>query len=325
VRVAGNRSALPSSSNSSTVFITLSLLVLGLALLFGGGEALVRGGVSLALRFGLSPLIVGLTVVAFGTSLPELLVSVQAALSGSPDIAVGNVVGSNIANILLILGATAVIAPITMAFKTVSRDLVVMIAAAVVMLGLGWAGLIERWMGLAMLAALIAYLFFACRNTPCEEDPSDTSMSKLLWWQEALAILGGLVALMVGANLLVGSATDIARTFGVSEAVIGLTIVAVGTSLPELAASLVAAIRRQSDIAIGNVVGSNIFNILAILGITAMIEPVTVSPEMTGMDIPVMIGVSLLLTGLIFALNGLGRIVGAGFLGLYGSYVVYLY
>ena len=307
------------------MLITVSLLVLGLALLFGGGEALVRGGVSLALRFGLSPLIVGLTVVAFGTSLPELLVSVQAALSGSPDIAVGNVVGSNIANILLILGATAVIAPITMAFKTVSRDLMIMIAAAVAMLALGWVGLIERWMGMAMLASLIIYLIFACRNTPCEDVPSDTSMSKLLWWQETLAILGGLVALMVGANLLVGSATDIARTFGVSEAVIGLTIVAVGTSLPELAASLVAAIRRQSDIAIGNVVGSNIFNILAILGITAMIEPITVSPEMARMDIPVMIGISILLTGLIFALNGLGRIVGAGFLGLYGSYVVYLY
>ena len=307
------------------MLITVSLLVLGLALLFGGGEALVRGGVSLALRFGLSPLIVGLTVVAFGTSLPELLVSVQAALSGSPDIAVGNVVGSNIANILLILGATAVIAPITMAFKTVSRDLMIMIAAAVAMLALGWVGLIERWMGMAMLASLIIYLIFACRNTPCEDDPSDTSMSKLLWWQETLAILGGLVALMVGANLLVGSATDIARTFGVSEAVIGLTIVAVGTSLPELAASLVAAIRRQSDIAIGNVVGSNIFNILAILGITAMIEPITVSPEMARMDIPVMIGISILLPGLIFALNGLGRIVGAGFLGLYGSYVVYLY
>jgi|TARA_R110000744_G_scaffold352055_3_gene458033 cation:H+ antiporter len=323
--VAGIVLSDPLSLDAFIVLITVSLLVLGLALLFGGGEALVRGGVSLALRFGLSPLIVGLTVVAFGTSLPELLVSVQAALSGSPDIAVGNVVGSNIANILLILGATAVIAPITMAFKTVSRDLMIMIAAAVAMLALGWVGLIERWMGMAMLASLIIYLIFACRNTPCEDDPSDTSMSKLLWWQETLAILGGLVALMVGANLLVGSATDIARTFGVSEAVIGLTIVAVGTSLPELAASLVAAIRRQSDIAIGNVVGSNIFNILAILGITAMIEPITVSPEMARMDIPVMIGISILLTGLIFALNGLGRIVGAGFLGLYGSYVVYLY
>lgn len=307
------------------MLITLSLLVLGLALLFVGGEALVRGGVSLALRFGLSPLIVGLTVVAFGTSLPELLVSVQAALSGSPDIAVGNVVGSNIANILLILGATAVIAPITMAFKTVSRDLIMMIAAAVVMLALGWAGLIERWMGLAMLVVLIAYLIFACRTSDCKEDEPEDSLAKLQWWQEILAVAGGLIALMIGAKLLVGSATDIARGFGVSEAVIGLTIVAVGTSLPELAASLVAAIRRQSDIAIGNVIGSNIFNILAILGITAMIEPVSISPEMTRMDIPVMIGLSILLAGLIFALKGLGRIVGAGFLGLYGSYVVYLY
>ncbi|MDF1748327.1 MAG: calcium/sodium antiporter [Alphaproteobacteria bacterium] len=307
------------------MLVTISLLILGLALLFGGGEALVRGGVSLALRFGMSPLIVGLTIVAFGTSLPELLVSVQAAISGAPDIAIGNVVGSNIANILLILGATALIAPITMSFKEISRDLLMMIAAAFVMLILGWAGLIERWIGLVMMVGLITYLVLACRNSSCVDAPLEADPVAMRWWQEALAILGGLTALMLGANLLVGSATSIARDFGVSEAVIGLTIVAVGTSLPELATSLVAAYRRQPDIAIGNVVGSNIFNILAILGITSMIEPVAVSPEMAGMDIPIMVGLSILLAGLIYALKGLGRIVGIGFLGLYGSYIAFLY
>lgn len=299
-------------------------LVFGLALLFAGGEALVRGAAAISVRLGVPPMIIGLTVVGFGTSMPELLVSVQAALKGSSDIAVGNVVGSNIANILLILGIAAIIFPITTAISSVKRDLVVMLAAAALMFVLPMFGILSRVTGSLMVAALIAYLIYAAmscdREEGCEDSPQQGSMPKNLAF-----VAAGLVALVFGADFLIDGATSIATVLGVSEAVIGLTIVAVGTSLPELAASAIAAFRRHSEIAIGNVIGSNIFNILGILGATAIIQPVAISPAIATFDIPVMIGVSLALVLLMVFTRSLNRIVGAAFVATYVLYCSYLF
>ena len=299
-------------------------LVFGLALLFAGGEALVRGAAAISVRLGVPPMIIGLTVVGFGTSMPELLVSVQAALKGSSDIAVGNVVGSNIANILLILGVAAIIFPIPTAISSVRRDLIVMLAVAALMFFLPMLGIVSRLTGGVMVAALIAYLIYAAiscdRSEACEDTPQQGSMPKNLAF-----VAVGLAALVFGADFLIDGATSIATVLGVSEAVIGLTIVAVGTSLPELAASAIAAFRRHSEIAIGNVIGSNIFNILGILGATAIIKPIAISPAIAAFDIPVMIGVSLALVLLMVFTQSLNRIVGSAFVASYVLYCSYLF
>ncbi|WP_422373351.1 calcium/sodium antiporter [Hoeflea sp.] len=308
------------------MLIDLIFLATGLALLTLGAESLVRGAVSLANRLGMPPLLIGLTVVGFGTSMPELLVSLQAALSGSPAIAIGNVVGSNIANILLIVGLAAMISPIAARIPNLGRDLVMMIAAASVMLALGFAGIVSIWAGVLMFGTLVAYLSWVTYTDRGKTDASDSDLSlRLAGWKEALFIVGGLAGLFFGADLLVKAATSIAREFGISEAVIGLTIVAVGTSLPELATSVVAAFRRQAEMALGNVVGSNIFNILGILGITAIIVPVPVDPAMAGFDIPIMAGVSVAFAALIFLAGRVGRIAGAAMLVAYTGYVVWLF
>lgn len=308
------------------MLIDLIFLATGLALLTLGAESLVRGAVSLANRLGMPPLLIGLTVVGFGTSMPELLVSLQAALSGSPAIAIGNVVGSNIANILLIVGLAAMISPIAARIPNLGRDLVMMIAAASVMLALGFAGIVSTWAGVLMFGTLVAYLSWVTYTDRGKTDASDSDLSlRLAGWKEALFIVGGLAGLFFGADLLVKAATSIAREFGISEAVIGLTIVAVGTSLPELATSVVAAFRRQAEMALGNVVGSNIFNILGILGITAIIVPVPVDPAMAGFDIPIMAGVSVAFAALIFLAGRVGRIAGAAMLVAYTGYVVWLF
>jgi cation:H+ antiporter len=304
----------------------LLLLAAGLVLLTLGADYLVRGAISFANRLGMPPLLIGLTVVGFGTSMPELLVSLQAALDGAPAIAVGNVVGSNIANILLILGLAAAISPIPAAIPSLKRDISMMLFAAVVMLGLGYLGLIGFMTGLAMftlLAAYLAWVTYTDRRRMSDEEAE--LVVKLAGWKEALFIAGGLVGLFAGANLLIDAATSIAREFGISEAVIGLTIVAVGTSLPELATSVVAAFRRQAEIALGNVVGSNIFNILGILGLTAVVVPVPVEPSMASFDIPFMLGVSLALVALILLAGRIGRIAGVAMLAIYTGYVAWLF
>ena len=309
------------------MLINLLLLAAGLAVLTLGAEFLVRGAISFANRLGMPPLLIGLTVVGFGTSMPELLVSLQAALDGSPDIAVGNVVGSNTANILLILGLAAAISPIRANIPNLGRDLVMMLIAAMVMLGLGYQGMIELWMGVVMVAALGAYLTWVTvtdRQAKQPEDEAELTL-KLAGWKEAAFLIGGLAGLFLGANLLIDSATEIARELGISEAVIGLTIVAVGTSLPELATSVVAAFRRHADIALGNVVGSNIFNILVILGVTAIVVPVPVVSSMASFDIPVMLAVSLALMALIFAFGRISRVAGIAMLAVYGGYVAWLF
>ena len=296
------------------------ILLGGLVGLLFGGEALVRGSVGIARRLAIAPLLIGLTVVGFGTSTPELLVSVDAALRGVPDIAIGNIVGSNIANILLIVGLSALVWPIRVLGGTLRRDTGVMMAAALVLIPVFWLGAIGRLSGAVLVAGLIAYLVWAYLRPgagKAEDDPSP--MVPL--WQSALWVAVGLVALMLGARFLVDGAVSIARGYGVSEAFIGLTIVAVGTSLPELATSLIAALRRQSEIAIGNIVGSNIFNVFGILGVTAVIAPIPVAPRFLTFDLPVMIAVSLVLTGLLLTRPVIGRGVGVALLAGYAAYV----
>ncbi len=298
-------------------------LLAGLTGLFFGGEALVRGSVGIARRMAIPPLLIGLTVVGFGTSTPELLVSVDAAWRGVPDIALGNVVGSNIANILLIVGLSALVWPIKVMGGTLRRDTAVMMLAAVVLVPIFASGQMTRLSGLVLFTGLVAYLVWAClKPKPGKADGEDkgrkppaSTLVSVLW------VIGGLVALMVGARFLVDGAVSIARDYGISEAFIGLTIVAVGTSLPELATSLIAAFRRQSEIAIGNIVGSNIFNILGILGVTALIAPIPVASRFLTFDLPVMIAVSLVLTGLLLTRPVIGRGVGVVILAGYAAYV----
>ena len=296
-------------------------LFAGLIGLFFGGEALVRGSVGLARRMAIPPLLIGLTVVGFGTSTPELLVSVDAAWRGVPDIALGNIIGSNIANILLIVGLSALVWPIRVMGATLRRDTAVMLAAALVLVPLFAIGQVGRLSGLVLVAGLAAYLVWAYRqpgDTIAEDEgvPAPSSMLVSVLW-----VIGGLVALMLGARFLVDGAVSIARGYGISEAFIGLTIVAVGTSLPELATSLIAALRRQSEIAIGNIIGSNIFNVLGILGVTALITPIPVASRFLTFDLPVMIAVSLVLTGLLLTRPAIGRAVGVAMLVAYAAYI----
>ena len=297
-------------------------VALGLLGLFLGGEALVRGSVGLARRMSISPLLIGLTVVGFGTSTPELLVSVEAALGGVPDVALGNVVGSNIANVLLIVGVTALIWPIAVSGATLRRDTAVMVAAALLLVPVLALGEVGRLAGGALFGGLVLYLVWAYLK-PGDAAPDEADLSPpmraplaLLW------LLGGLAVLMLGARFLVDGSVAIAQDFGLSEAFIGLTIVAIGTSLPELATSVVAAFRRQSAIAIGNVIGSNIFNVLGILGLTAVISPIPVAPRFLGFDLPVMIAAALLLTALLLLRPVIGRAVGAAMLIAYVAYIV---
>jgi cation:H+ antiporter len=294
----------------------------GLIGLFFGGEALVRGSVGIARRMAISPLLIGLTVVGFGTSTPELLVSVDAAWRGVPDIALGNIVGSNIANILLVVGLSALICPIPVVGATLRRDTGFMMAAALALAPIFAWGSVGRPAGLALVLFLVIYLVRAFRHpaeaTAPDEDtaPPASSVISAIW------AVAGLVTLMLGARFLVDGAVSIARGHGISEAFIGLTIVAVGTSLPELATSLIAAFRRQPEIAIGNIIGSNIFNLLGILGVTAMITPVPVAPRFLNFDLPAMLAASLALTVLLLARPVIGRGFGAVML---ASYLVYVW
>lgn len=300
-------------------------LAAGLALLTLGAEFLVRGAVSFANRLGMPPLLIGLTVVGFGTSMPELLVSLQAALAGSPAIAVGNVVGSNIANILLILGVSAAISPIAARIANLKRDMMMMLLAAFLLLGLGYWGIVNFWLGIGMVVLLTGYLVWVTRTDRRSMSTEEAEqVVKLEGWKEAVYIIGGLGGLIFGASLLIDAATTIAREFGISEAVIGLTIVAVGTSLPELATSVVAAFRRHAEIALGNVIGSNIFNILGILGLTAVVIPVPVEASMASFDIPLMLAVTLALIALVLVAGRISRFAGLAMLAVYTGYVAWL-
>jgi cation:H+ antiporter len=308
------------------------LLLVGLVALYFGAEWLVRGGASLAVRLGVTPLLVGLTVVAYGTSMPELIVSSTAAVEGQGAIAIGNVVGSNIFNIGVILGLTALLAPMRVQLQLLKFDTPVMVGVALLFLLFFRDGSIQRWESLVFLGVIVLYTVvnvrLARRQVSAEvrrEFDDSLPMPTGSRWTDAGLIVAGLATLVLGSRLFVTGAVDLARLFDISDAVIGLTIVAAGTSLPELASSLVAAWRKQPDIAIGNVVGSNIYNILAILGVSGMMAS-PVNGQGVGLtDTLVMIGFSVLL--LVIAWTGfqLRRWEGAVLLALYGSYVWHLW
>ena len=307
------------------------LLMAGFAVLTAGAEGLVRGSASLAVRIGLTPLIVGLTVVAFGTSTPELVVSLMASLNQQADIAVGNVVGSNIFNIGIILGLTALLCPVRVSLQVIRHDGPIMVGVSLLGLFLVRQGALTRGVGLGLVVMLIAYVAHSVRQARKEtaadivqqfEEGVPARSSSLP--RDLIFIGGGLTLLVAGSRLLVVSATDLARLMGVSEAVIGLTIVAAGTSLPELATSLIAAVRRQPDIAVGNVIGSNIFNILGILGAASVARPISAG-GITLLDLWVMVGFSIALLPLLYTDLKLQRWEGLLLLLGYGAYLWFLW
>ena len=310
------------------------LLTLGLVILVGAGDALVRGAVALSLQFGIPAFIISVTVVAIGTSVPELLISVQAALADAPGIALGNVVGSNIANVLLVLGIPALIVPIAGCGPAAHRNLYLMLGATVLFSGFILGGTLFRWAGLVLVSVALFLVWDSVRmaraaragrnrealDELAELEDADPNMAT---WKVLLLIAAGIVGLPIGAHFLIDGARAIARDFGISEAAIGLTVVAVGTSLPELATTVMAALRRHADVAIGNVIGSNIFNITAVIGAAALAAPLAVPVEIASRDLWVMIGASLVLTPFVLGCRRIGRPVGAVFLLLYGVYIYY--
>ncbi len=307
----------------------LLLLAGGLVLLILGGEFFVRAAVALSVKLGVSPLLIGLTVVAFGTSLPELVTSVQASLLGSPGIALGNIVGSNIANILLILGISALLCPVPVARAALLRDGVLgaVVMGGFVLLGLFWT--LDRAAGGLLVAGLVGYLIFAWSQEKRAADGPDLTGEPVRvpppLWRTLLLLSAGLVMIVLGGRFLVDAGVSLSRTLGVTEEVIGLTVVAVGTSLPELVTSVIAAIRRQADVALGNVLGSNIYNILGIGGATGLIAPTIVPDAIARFDAPVALAVALLLLVLARLRWKLSRWDGALLVGCYVLYVWWLW
>ncbi len=313
------------------MMIDALMILAGLVFLILGAEGLVRGSSAVALKLGLSPLVVGLTVVAYGTSMPELIVSIKAALAGQSGIAVGNVVGSNIFNIGVILGIAAIIYPIKVNFQLVKIDVPIMIFATLLAMFFFRDGSLARWEAGVLFAGILGYsvgsVIYAKKTTTpditAEFEESLERPAKPVWVDVAY-ILAGLIALVVGSRLLVDGSVSLARGFGVNEAIIGLTIVAFGTSTPELAASIVAALKKEPDIAIGNIVGSNICNLLCILGAAGLIAPIS-SGGVAWIDMSVMLGLSLLLVPILWTGFVIKKWEGWVLLGIYACYLVWLW
>ena len=319
-----------------SLMIALYLLA-GFTLLVGGAELLVRGAARLAAQFGIPPLIIGLTVVAFGTSAPETAVSIQAAYAGSGDLAIGNVLGSNIANVLLILGRTAMVAPLVVSRQLIRLDVPLMIGASLLVYALALDASLSRLNGALLFACILGYTAFqvikgrkdhaaAGSDEFAEEYGLRETPGPYAWISHLGLLLIGLAMLVGGANLLVTGAVELARAFGLSELVIGLTVIAIGTSLPELATSLIAVLKGERDIAVGNIVGSNLFNLLCVLGLTALVSPgaVPVATNALDFDFPVMIAVAIACLPIFFNGYRINRWEGAVFVSYYLLYTLYL-
>ncbi len=309
------------------------LAVLGLVILLIAGDSLVKGAVNLSLRLGVPALIVSLVIVGFGTSSPELLVSINSVLSGKAGLALGNIVGSNTANVLLVLGIPAIISGLSTSRCNSKKAYTQMLIATFVFIGLAFRGVFDIWSGLVLLGMLLYLLFDALRDARehrremkgrmVEENLGDIEGADpdMPWWKILLFLGLGLIGLPLGAKVLVENASFIAQGYGVSDAVIGLTLVALGTSLPELAATVASALRKQADVALGNVIGSNMFNLLAIIGVTAMIGKVPVDPSFLQFDLWVMLAASLLLLPVVYWKRDIGRVAGIGLSILYLVYI----
>lgn len=311
------------------VLIDLVKIVAGLGLLVVAGDMLVKGAVNLSLRLGIPALIVGLTVVAFGTSAPEMMVSVAAVLDQSPAIALGNVIGSNTANVLLVLGIPALISVIRTDEHDLRESYLIMMAASVLFIALCFVGPLGWLHALVLLGALAAVLYRQISQALAHRagrDEAEVEMADLhmTWGRIGAFIAAGLVGLPFGASFLVDGASEVARAFGISEAVIGLTLVAVGTSLPELATSVTAAMKGRADVALGNVIGSNIFNLLGIIGVAGLFGRLDVPPGMLRFDLWVMLAASVLIVPFIFRQVPFTRAVGVGFVAVYAAYVLLL-
>lgn len=322
-----------------TLLLDFGWLVLGLILLYFGAEWMVKGAKEIALKLGISPIIVALTVVAFGTSVPELLVSLQANLQDPPkgDLALGNIVGSNICNIALILGIGAVIRPIEIHLQIVKREMPLLLIFSVLFVAFLWNGSISRWEGGVLFSSILIYIYASIRLA--KKEPSSVAVIDLTVDEaeleqikaggkrivlDVLLILAGLALLVAGANRLILGGSNIAAYFGVSEAVIGLTVVAFGTSLPELATTVVAAIRRHGDFITGNAVGSCMFNLLCVIGLTALVAPLVRTPALTNIDLGMMLGLSFLIFPFMWSRRRVSRLEGVVLLVIYLAYVSYL-
>jgi cation:H+ antiporter len=318
-------------------FLTIVFLVIGLACLVAGADLLVRGAAAIASRLGISPIVIGLTVVAYGTSAPELAVSVNASLGGNSDVAFGNVVGSNIVNILFILGLSATVSALAVTQRIVRLDVPILIGVSFIALFMSLDNTFGRIDGIILVAGAIAYTWWLVKSSRNESkaieseyteaiDILEEGVVKLPLITQILFVIGGLVVLVIGSQLLLNSATDIAESLGVSELVIGLTIVAIGTSLPELATSVLASIRGERDIAVGNVIGSNLFNIMFVLGMSSVVssDGVAVQDSAIRLDIPVMIAATIVLLPIFWNGFQIKRWEGAVLMGFYVLYVLYL-
>ena len=308
-------------------------IILGLIALVVGGEILVRGATSIALKFKITPFVVGMTVVAFGTSAPELLVSLSAALDGSPDISIGNVVGSNIANIALVLGATALVYPIRVSKTSLSVDWPMLMLASLLFYFFILNLKLEWYEGIIFVSILATFTIWMIRKSrkaglkktdEASNDFNKEAIKEMNIWMSFLLIAGGCLALVIGADWLVYGAKNIARSYDVSESVISLSMIAIGTSLPELATSIMAAFKKQTDIAIGNILGSNLFNILSILGITAIVKEINVNELILQSDIFWMLGLSAILLPMMLLRRDIDRVEGSLLLIAYAAYMYFL-
>jgi len=305
--------------------IILSLLLItGIAMIYLGAEGLVWGGSQMAIRFRVPPIVIGLSVVAFGTSLPEFTVSIYSVISGVQDIAIGNVVGSNIANVALILATSAVIFPIIANYSVVRPEILILIAITIFFMVLSQDGSLGRVDGALLLMGIVLYLWRLSRIRALTPELTPKEKGKHLTIYLA-SVVGGLIVLALGTHLFINAAVKLARIIGISELVIGVTIVAVGTSLPELAASLVAAFRKQSGIVLGNILGSNVFNLMFVLGVIPIFNPIEVPAQSRLIQMPIMLGITLILLPVLKYQRGIKRWMGIVLLGVYVVFTVCMY
>ncbi len=307
----------------SSLYLSSLALFSGLTILVAGGETLVSGAVKLATRLGMSSLLIGLTVVAFGTSMPEFFVCLSASMEGQPDIMLGNVIGSNIANVGLILGICALLSPFGAPFFSFNKELYLVLGASLAVIGIAWYGLFTRSFGFFFITALILFTYLSYKNGKVPSGDEDSGPLPSYWLIIPLCA-GGLACLSLGSNLFIKGAVDVARFFGVSNLIIGLTLAAIGTSLPELASSISAIRRGKTDLLLGNIIGSNLFNLLMVLGGIALIQPFSLQRDLLLRDLPVMTLFSAVLLPALYFSNKIHRLYGFLLLLAYGLYMVSL-